>query len=222
MGTRLADTDGLGPAGDTFRLEMSRAGIRRPVPGARAARILCFSVLCAGGLLVTACEDRSESLNKIGLSTAELTKVSADTFAELCIDSLPSMDGLQEKLEEIALKRFGKPPSLNRNVYGAASHVPSGMSISRGTPEWNEYDGEYRCEVSATAITLEDAATRMVELFEERAGPGITLAEAKPDGPGEREAWSVSGAKPDMRLEVVAGSSASGGTRQTSLRLVWK
>ncbi|MEM9369974.1 MAG: hypothetical protein AAGA26_02325 [Pseudomonadota bacterium] len=179
----------------------------------------------AGCILVTAlgaCDDQSASINKIGLNAVEIAENTIRIFGDLCVDGMPAMDGLKDRFAEVVESEFGKAPSLNRDVYGVATHAYSGIQIARGTPGWRDFEGEFRCEVSANAISTEEAGTKLAEDFEARTQGAYTLSEAQPDGPSERQAWTVSGAKPGMRLEVASGPAATGGTRLTHLRLVWR
>ncbi|MEM7671073.1 MAG: hypothetical protein AAF317_18445 [Pseudomonadota bacterium] len=83
-------------------------------------------ILIAGCIAVAAlaaCEDRTESINKIGLNSVEIANNTIRIFGDLCIDSLPQMDGIKERFAQVAEKEFGKPPSLNRDVYSVATHT---------------------------------------------------------------------------------------------------
>ncbi|MBY8976222.1 hypothetical protein KHP62_10415 [Rhodobacteraceae bacterium NNCM2] len=190
--------------------------VLRPAIGAAA--------LAVTGLSLGACDTRT-TIDKIGLSSKEVREISTDIFDEFCLASLPQMEGMQDKFTTIVTEKFGAPPSLNREVYGVASYGDPKITVSRGTPEWRDFEGEYRCEVTAAEINPEQTAIRVEELFEKRAGENavMTLTEAKPDGAGERLAWTVSGSKPGMRLEITTSVAAgSGGSGQTGMRLAWR
>ncbi|MEM8840661.1 MAG: hypothetical protein AAGD47_02690 [Pseudomonadota bacterium] len=187
--------------------------------GGLARRALVGCVAC---LATSAC-DTETTIDKIGLSSSEVMQISSEIFDEFCLAQLPQMEGMQERFVTVVTEKFGKPASLNREVYGVASYGDPKITISRGTPAWRDYGGEYRCEVAADGIKTEEAAIRVQELFETRAGATMSLTEAQPDGPGERQTWTISGTKPGMRLEITSGAALTAtGQKQTGMRLAWK
>ena len=172
-------------------------------------------------LLLASCVNR-EGLDRTDLRPSDVSAVAVELFREMCVAQLPSMETVRATMVTIAEREFGQKPTLDRDAYSTAASKRGGVILTRGTPAWPPFNGEHRCEVSAAAVQIGDTTDAMLDLFKQDGPSVFTLTEVRPDEVGEQSAWSLTGAKPNMRLEVATGASAAGGTRQIALRLVWR
>lgn len=165
----------------------------------------CLLIVAMLSVAISGC-----AIRRTPQEAQEASERAARIFSALCISSLPSMTGLQQRLHDVNEREWGSPPNTNSSIHGLGGSIPDGMAPSWGTPEWSGHPGEYRCAMTVFSVGRQRAEAAFLAELRRSLPPGIRISHADVDSHDEFQAWSVSGAKPGMRFELATGTTGLG------------
>ena len=148
----------------------------------------------------------------------EKAALAAAIFAELCAAALPGMSNMEARVKEISRRRFGNSGVVDQpGVFVQGGSFATVVGLSVATPKWRNSEGMYFCQTAVARINRQRTADAMFAAFNKTKPASVRLTPITPAPAGKLAAWSVSGAKPGMMLQVRQESQQG-----VSMRLAWK
>lgn len=141
--------------------------------------------------------------------------LAAQAFSDTCVASLPTMAGVEQRLEQVSLRDFDIAPDEAGDNYFLTGQ-PRGdifMSVSLGAGRSNIY----QCNIS---VRRQDQALTAQTLVNTVTDAGYALSAVTPSDNAQQE-WIIAGTPRDMRLKMVTRTNLLG-QELTGVWITWR